>query len=152
MSSCHFFSFRDKVLDLQMHELSSPSVLLHIFHLIWISSENIFLIQPRWSSKAWWSVLQPEGGQGKHSPWGETILKQFIWQVIYRRTVCNKQIEASCLLKIESDYITLRKDGHELGPDINQKKIYVLTLKIMREKQASTFNKATLIGTENERI
>ena len=77
-------------------------LLLHIFHLIWISSDNIFLIQPRWSSKAWWSVLQPEGGQGKHSPWGETIFKQFIRQVIYRRTVCNRQIETSCLLKIES--------------------------------------------------
>ena len=102
-------------------------LLLHIFHLIWISSENIFLIQPRWSSKAWWSVLQPKGGQGKHSPWGETIFKQFIRQVIYRRTACNKQIEASCFLKIESDYIALlRQDGHELGPDINQQNLYVL--------------------------
>ena len=121
-------------------------LLLHIFHLIWISSDNIFLIQPRWSSKAWWSVLQPKGGQGKHSPWGETIFKQFIRQVIYRRTACNKQIEASCFLKIESDYITLlRQDGHELGPDINQQNLYVLILKIVREKQANTFNKPTLI-------
>ena len=104
MSSFHVFSFRDKVLDLQMHELSSPSVLLHIFHLIWISSENIFLIQPRWSSKAWWSVLQPKGGQGKHSPWGETIFKQLIWQVF---------IKAPCILKIESDYIS---DSHLTSP------------------------------------